>query len=45
MDLLNKRYLFTPGPVNVPPRILLTQAQPIIHHRLPEFSEILKEIR
>jgi aspartate aminotransferase-like enzyme len=45
MDLLNKRYLFTPGPVNVPPRILLTQAQPIIHHRLPEFSEILKEVR
>ncbi|MCS7149411.1 MAG: alanine--glyoxylate aminotransferase family protein [Caldimicrobium sp.] len=45
MDFLGKRYLFTPGPVPVSPRVLLTQAQPITHHRLPEFSEILREIR
>lgn len=45
MEFLQKRYLFTPGPVPVSPKVLLTQAQPMIHHRLPEFSEILKEIR
>ncbi|MFN3406638.1 MAG: pyridoxal-phosphate-dependent aminotransferase family protein [Caldimicrobium sp.] len=45
MEYLSKKYLFTPGPVAVPPKILLTQAQPMTHHRLPEFSEILKEIR
>ncbi len=45
MEFLGKKYLFTPGPVPVSPRVLLTQAQPITHHRLPEFSEILKEIR
>ncbi len=45
MEFLSKKYLFTPGPVSVPPKVLLAQAQPIIHHRLPEFSEILKEIR
>ncbi len=45
MDFLNKKYLFTPGPVPVSPRVLLTQAQPMTHHRLPEFSEVLREIR
>ncbi|MFN3505090.1 MAG: pyridoxal-phosphate-dependent aminotransferase family protein [Caldimicrobium sp.] len=45
MEYLSKKYLFTPGPVAVPPKILLTQAQPMTHHRLPEFSEILKDIR
>ncbi len=45
MKFLSKRYLFTPGPVPVAPQVLLTQAQPMTHHRLPEFSEILKEIR
>ncbi|PMB76437.1 MAG: aminotransferase [Thermodesulfobacterium geofontis] len=45
MEFLNKKYLFTPGPVPVAPEVLLSMAQPITHHRLPEFSEILKEIR
>lgn len=45
MEFLNKKYLFTPGPVPVAPDVLLSMAQPIIHHRLPEFSEILSEIR
>ena len=45
MKFLNKKYLFTPGPVSVAPEVLLSMAQPITHHRLPEFSEILKEIR
>ncbi len=33
--------LFTPGPVNVPPRILAAGARPMLHHRTPEFSRIL----
>jgi len=45
VEFLNKRYLFTPGPVPVAEEVLLSMAQPIIHHRLPEFSEILEEIR
>ncbi len=45
MRFLEKKYLFTPGPVPVSSEVLLSMAQPITHHRLPEFSEILKEIR
>ncbi len=45
MEFFRKRFLFTPGPVEVPPKALLTQAQPITHHRLPEFSQVLREIR
>ena len=45
MEFLSKKYLFTPGPVPVAPKVLLTMAQPITHHRLPEFSQVLKEIR
>jgi serine---pyruvate transaminase len=36
-----KKYLFAPGPVPVPPEVLLEMARPIIHHRTPEFSAIL----
>lgn len=35
-----KNYLLAPGPTPVPPRVLLAMAQPIIHHRTPQFSEI-----
>jgi len=45
MEFLGKSYLFTPGPVQVAPDVLLSMARPVIHHRLPEFSLILKEIR
>ncbi len=45
MDLLQKKYLLAPGPVPVPPKALLAMAQPIIHHRLPEFSAVLEKIR
>ncbi|HKF28885.1 MAG TPA: alanine--glyoxylate aminotransferase family protein [Candidatus Binataceae bacterium] len=38
-----KRYLFTPGPVSVPPEVLLEMAQPIIHHRTPQFSAALDQ--
>ena len=38
---MRKRYLMTPGPTPVPPEVLLAQARPMIHHRTPEFSDIL----
>jgi serine---pyruvate transaminase len=40
---MQKRYLLTPGPTPVPAEALLSMAKPIIHHRTPQFKEILKE--
>ncbi len=40
-----KKYLFTPGPVSVPPEVLLEMARPIVHHRTPEFSAVLDHAR
>lgn len=40
-----KNYLFAPGPVPVPPEVLLEMARPIIHHRTGEFSAILDTVR
>jgi len=45
MEFLSKKFLFTPGPVQVAPKVLLSMAAPMTHHRLPEFSEVIKEIR
>ena len=39
-----KDYLFAPGPTPVPSRVLLAMAQPIIHHRTPQFSAIFSEV-
>ena len=40
-----KKYLFAPGPTPVPPEVLLEMARPLIHHRTPEFSAVLKQAR
>src|SRR3954464_4054954 len=32
-----KRYLFTPGPTPVPPAVLAAMAEPMVHHRGPDF--------
>ncbi|MDD5477232.1 MAG: alanine--glyoxylate aminotransferase family protein [Candidatus Omnitrophica bacterium] len=40
---MNKQYLLTPGPTPLPPQVSLAMARPIIHHRTPQFQEILKE--
>ena len=37
---MEKRYLFTPGPTPVPPEVLAAGAEPIVHHRGPDFREI-----
>jgi aspartate aminotransferase-like enzyme len=40
-----KNYLLAPGPTPVPPQVLLAMAQPIIHHRTPQFSEFFGECK
>jgi len=42
---MEKKYLFSPGPTMLPPEVLLKMAQPIMHHREPEFEKIFAEIR
>jgi aspartate aminotransferase-like enzyme len=37
---LEKRYLFTPGPTPVPPEVLAASAEPMVHHRGPDFRDI-----
>jgi aspartate aminotransferase-like enzyme len=37
---VEKRYLFTPGPTPVPPEVLAAMAEPIVHHRGPDFRAI-----
>lgn len=39
-----KKRLFTPGPTPIPESVMLTMAEPIIHHRNPEFVEILTSV-
>ncbi len=40
---MKKDYLLTPGPTPLPPQVSAAMAKPIIHHRTPQFQEILKE--
>jgi aspartate aminotransferase-like enzyme len=42
---VEKKYLFSPGPTMLPPEVLLKMAEPIMHHREPEFERIFGEIR
>src|SRR5262245_118178 len=41
--MAGKRYLFTPGPTPVPPEVLAATAEPVLHHRGPDFKELLAE--
>ncbi len=40
-----KRYLLAPGPTPIPPEVLQAMAQPIIHHRTPEYEALFAEVR
>ena len=40
-----KRYLLTPGPTPVPPEVLAAMAEPVIHHRSPDFKRVFAETR
>ncbi len=42
---MGKKYLFSPGPTMLPQEVLLKMAEPIMHHREPEFEKIFSEIR
>ena len=42
---MEKKYLFSPGPTMLPPEVLLKMAEPIMHHREPEFEKLFAEIR
>ena len=35
-----KRYLLTPGPTQVPPEVLAALAEPVVHHRSPDFKAL-----
>lgn len=39
-----KRFLLTPGPTPVPPEVLSALGEPVVHHRAPRFTEILKDV-
>jgi aspartate aminotransferase-like enzyme len=39
-----KRYLFTPGPTPVPPEVLAALAQPVVHHRSPDFRPVYERV-
>lgn len=40
-----KNRLMTPGPVTVPPEVLMSMAKPIIHHRTQEFEKVMTDVR
>lgn len=37
-----KRYLMTPGPTPVPPQVLAALAEPVVHHRSPDFRPVFE---
>lgn len=40
MPVVEKRYLFTPGPTPVPPQVLAAMSEPVVHHRSPDFRPV-----
>jgi len=42
--MIKKYYLLSPGPTPIPDDVLSIAAEPIIHHRTPEFSKIFMEV-
>ena len=42
---MKKISLLSPGPTPVPQRTLLAMAQPLIHHRAPEFKQTFQKVR
>jgi aspartate aminotransferase-like enzyme len=42
--MAQKRYLFTPGPTPVPPHVLAALAEPVLHHRAPDFREVYARV-
>jgi aspartate aminotransferase-like enzyme len=42
---MKKYYLMAPGPTPVPSNVLLAMAQPMIHHRTPEYEALFIDVR
>ena len=42
---MKKYQLMAPGPTPIPSEVLLAMAQPIIHHRTPEYEALFVEVR
>jgi aspartate aminotransferase-like enzyme len=42
--MAHKRYLFTPGPTPVPPQVLAALAEPVLHHRAPDFRDVYARV-
>jgi aspartate aminotransferase-like enzyme len=42
---MKKYQLMAPGPTPVPSEVLLAMAQPILHHRTPEYEKLFLEVR
>jgi len=42
---MKKYQLMAPGPTPVPSQVLLAMAQPMIHHRTPEYDALFREVR
>jgi aspartate aminotransferase-like enzyme len=40
--MAGKRYLMAPGPTPVPPEVLAAGAQPVLHHRGPDFRALMR---
>ncbi len=38
--MIRKEYLMTPGPTPIPYQVSLAEAEPIIHHRTPAYTEL-----
>ncbi len=43
--MLSQQRLLTPGPTPIPDRVRLAMAEPMIHHRKPEFKSIYQEVQ
>ncbi|HEX3267430.1 MAG TPA: alanine--glyoxylate aminotransferase family protein [Gaiellaceae bacterium] len=41
--MAEKRYLMTPGPTPAPPEVLAAIAQPVLHHRGPDYKRLYSE--
>lgn len=42
--MIKKSYLISPGPTPLPEDVLAAAAEPLIHHRTPEFSALYQEV-
>ncbi len=42
--MLKKHYLLSPGPTPIPEDVLASACTPLMHHRTPEFSDILMDV-